>query len=72
MELDNPAVLFSGILIGAAGMGFFISGKRNASPRAQLAGVALSIIPFVGHSLQALRGATGLCASVLYVSGRRG
>jgi hypothetical protein len=72
MNLDHPAVLFSGILIGAIGMGFFISGKRNADLRTLCAGVVLSIIPLVGHSLLALWGTTGLCASLLYVSNRRG
>ena len=71
MDFDNPGVLFSGLIIGAVGMGFFIYGKKNADFRSLLAGVALSVIPFVGHSLLALWGATGLCASVYYASTRR-
>ncbi len=71
MDFDSPAVLFSGILTGAVGMGFFIYGKKNADFRSLLAGVALSVIPFVGHSLLTLWGATGLCASVFYATTRR-
>ncbi len=72
MDLDNPAVLFSGILIGAVGMGFFIYGKKNADLSALLAGVVLSVIPLVGHSLLALWGGTGLCATAYYAAARRG
>ena len=72
MDLDHPGVLFSGLLIGALGMGFFVHGKRNADLRTLLAGVGFSVIPVVGHSLLVLWGATGLCASLLYVSSRRG
>lgn len=72
MELDNPAVLFSGLLIGAVGMGFFLYGKKNADFRSLLAGVALSVIPFVGHSLLVLWGTTGLCAAAYYAVARKG
>lgn len=72
MDLDNPAVLFSGILIGALGLGFFMHGKRNADFRTLLAGVALSVLPLTAHTLLVLWGCTGLCASALYVSNRRG
>ena len=71
MDFDHPSVLFSGLLIGAVGMGFFLHGKRNADLRTLLAGVAFSVIPFMAHTLLALWGITGLCASALYVSNRR-
>lgn len=72
MDLDNPAVLFSGLLIGAVGMGFFIHGKKNADLRSLLAGIALSVIPLVGHSLLVLWGTTGLCATAYYAAARKG
>ncbi len=72
MDLDNPAVLISGILIGAVGMGFFMHGKRNADLRTLFAGITLSALPLLAHTMLALWGFTGLCASALYVSNRRG
>ena len=71
MDLDNPAVLFSGILIGTVGFGCFMHGKRNADLRTLLAGVALSIVPLFAHTLLALWGLTGICASAVYISNRK-
>lgn len=70
MDFDNPAVLFSGMLIGAIGMGFFIYGKKSSDFKSLLTGVALSVIPFFGHSLLILWGLTGLCASAHYLTSR--
>lgn len=72
MDFDHPSVLFSGLLIGDIGMGLFLHGKRNADLRTLFAGIALSVVPLVGHTLLVLWGTTGLCASALYISNRRG
>ena len=68
MNMDNPAVLFSGIIIGALGMGFFVYGKKSADLKALGLGVVFSILPLVAHSLLVIWGVTGLCASLAYFS----
>ena len=68
MDLDNPGVLFSGIIISSIGMGFLIYGKKNADLRALLIGLILSVIPFVGHSLLILWGVAVGCFALLFLS----
>jgi len=70
MNLDHPAVLFSGVLIGAIGMGFFVYGKKTPDFRALLFGVLLSVVPLLAHTLLVLWGITGLGATLFYASGR--
>ncbi len=70
MDLDNPSVLLSGVIIGAFGMGFFIYGKKSADFRALLMGVALSVLPLFAHSLLVLWGLAGLCATAMYAARR--
>jgi len=70
MDLDNPSILLSGVLIGAFGMGFFIYGKKAADFRALLMGIALSVLPLFAHSLLVLWGLTGLCATAMYAARR--
>lgn len=72
MELDNPSVLLSGVLIGAVGMGFFIYGKKSADYRALLMGVALSVLPLLAHTMLVLWGITGACAALMYAARRFG
>ena len=70
MDLDNPAILLSGVIIGSLGLGFFIYGKKSADFRALLMGVALSVLPLFAHSMLALWGLTGLCAGAMYAARR--
>ena len=72
MDIDNPAVLFSGIVIGAIGLGLFIYGKKAPDFGFLMSGVALSVIPFFAHSMLALWGLSGLCASALYLMRKMG
>jgi len=68
MDLDNPAILLSGIIISSIGMGFLIYGKKNADLRALLIGIILSVIPFFGHSLLVLWGVALGCFALLFLS----
>jgi hypothetical protein len=72
MNFENPAIMFSGIVIGAVGLGLFIYGKKAPDFRFLMSGVALSVIPFFAHSMLALWGLSGLCAAALYASRRLG
>ena len=72
MELDNPSVLLSGVLIGAVGMGLFIYGKKSADYRALLMGVSLSVLPLLAHTMLVLWGLTGACAALMYAARRFG
>ncbi|MCB9838173.1 MAG: hypothetical protein H6813_02440 [Phycisphaeraceae bacterium] len=67
MDFDNPAVLFSGMLIGAIGLGLLIYGKKAPDFGCLLSGLALSVIPFFAHTMLALWGLSGLTASALYL-----
>lgn len=72
MDMDNPLLLFSGILIGAIGMGFFIYGKKNGDPGALLMGVVLSVLPLMAHTMLVMWGLTGLSSAGMYLLRRMG
>lgn len=67
MDMDNPILLFSGILIGAIGMGLFIYGKKNSDLVALLMGVVLSVLPLVAHTMLVMWGITGLSSAGMYM-----
>lgn len=54
MDLSNPWVLMSGLVLGALGAGLFIYGKKQMDFRCLAAGVALCIAPYFIGSLLAL------------------
>lgn len=72
MDLDHPAVLFSGLVIGAVGLGLFLYGKRAPDLPTLAAGAALGVLPLFAHSLVVLWGLTALCGGGLYVVKRLG
>lgn len=51
MNLDDPWMLFSGLLIGLVGMGFFLYGKKQQDYGALLTGMALCVFPYFVGSL---------------------
>ncbi len=67
MNLDNPAILMSGLVIGTIGLGLFLYGRKAGSARALLAGVVLGVLPLGVQSLAVLWGATAACLAGLYV-----
>jgi uncharacterized membrane protein (UPF0136 family) len=72
MNLDSPAVLFSGMLIGTIGFGLFMYGRKTPNVPCLVAGIVFSLVPFVAHSLLALWGISGACGAALYVLRRAG
>jgi len=50
----SGGMLLSGLVIGGVGFVLFMWGKRECSVRALVAGVALSVLPMVMHSVAAL------------------
>jgi hypothetical protein len=47
----SMGMLISGTVIGAAGMLLLLRGKRESEPSSLLAGLALSVLPLVMHSV---------------------
>ncbi|MDQ7013008.1 MAG: amino acid transport protein [Planctomycetota bacterium] len=72
MNLDNPGVLFSGLILGAIGMGMFIYGKKQQRLDCLAVGVALSVLPMVAHSLLVIWGVAGACLGGMYAKSRVG
>ncbi len=72
MDLDHPAVLFSGLVIGAVGFGLFLYGKKAPDLPTLAAGCALGVLPMFAHSLVVLWGVTAVCAGGLYAMKRLG
>ena len=72
LDLDNPAVLISGLILGAIGMGFFIYGKKQSRLDCLAVGIVLSVVPMVAHSLLLIWGVAVACAGGLYATSRAG
>jgi hypothetical protein len=52
MDLSDPWLLISGLVLGAIGAGLFIYGKKQSDLRCLAAGVALCVVPyFIGSVL---------------------
>lgn len=71
MDLSNPTLLFSGLLTGCLGMGIFMYGKKQTSPKCLLAGGFLCVFPYFATSLALLWMITGACLAGLYLSSRQ-
>ena len=54
MDLSNPWVLMSGLILGAIGMGLCVYGKKQMDIRCLAAGVALCIAPYFIASMAVL------------------
>ena len=72
MNLDNPAFLFSGLLLGAVGMGMFIYGKKQQRLDCLAVGAVLGVLPMVAHSLLLMWGVAGVCIGGMYARSRLG
>ncbi|VAX38492.1 hypothetical protein MNBD_PLANCTO03-240 [hydrothermal vent metagenome] len=70
LSLDNPALLFSGLLLGIVGMGFFLYGKKQARLDCLAIGIILSIVPMVAHSLLIIWGVAAACLGGFFVLSR--
>ncbi len=59
MDLSSPWSIFAGLVLGLIGMGLLMYGKKQASPRAIVAGLALCVLPYFVASVVVL----GLCGA---------
>ena len=51
MDLSNPAILFSGLLISLAGLGAFMYGRKAQDFGSLGLGVVLMVYPYFVHSV---------------------
>jgi hypothetical protein len=51
MDLSDPWLLLSGVLIGAVGMGLFVFGKKQGEAMPILAGLLMGVYPMFVTSL---------------------
>lgn len=71
MNLGDPWVLFSGMLIGAVGLFLFVRGKREADFTCLGAGAAMCVYPYFVGSLAVMWGLFALCVGGLYWASKR-
>ena len=72
MDLDNPSLLLSGVLVSALGMGFFLYGKKTQDLWSLLYGVLLLVVPFFAGSMLVMWGAAGIGLVLFYMVKRVG
>ncbi len=66
MDLDSPAMLFSGLVIGTIGLGLFLYGKKAERPAPLAIGLGVSALPFMIHSVALLWAAAGASVAALW------
>ncbi len=62
----SPGMMLSGLFIGSVGMGMLVYGKKRGDGKCLLAGIAMSVAPFFGHSLAVMWLIAAGCAAALY------
>ncbi len=72
MDLSNPGILLSGLLISIAGLAVFVYGKKSEDMRSLGVGLALMVYPIFVHSLLVMWLIAGACAGALYLLPRSG
>lgn len=72
MDLSNPGVLMSGLVISMVGMGIFIYGKKMENMRSLGMGLALMIFPYFVHSVLLMWAIAAACVGGLYFWSRTG
>lgn len=72
MDLGNPWMLLSGLIIGGIGFVLFVIGKKQQNLRCLVTGIAMSVFPYFVGSLLALWLVTAACLGGLYAWSRFG
>ncbi len=72
MDLSNPGLLLSGLLISIAGLALFVYGKKSLDMRSLGLGLALMMYPIFVHSILVMWLIAGGCAAVLFLLPRSG
>ncbi len=70
MDLGDPMVLGSGLLIGMIGMVLFVYGKKQGNPKALTTGAVLCVYPYFVGSLLVLWVVFAACLGGLYAWSR--
>lgn len=66
MDLSNPYLLVSGLLIGLVGMGLFMYGKKAQEPKCLGMGIAMCVFPYFVHSILLMWAIAALCMAGVY------
>lgn len=66
MDFDHPAVLMSSVFIGSIGLGLFLYVRKAPDYRCLTAGLVLSALPMMAHTMLTLWGLSALCGAGLY------
>ncbi len=66
MDFANPAVLFSGLLIGTIGAGLFIHGKKSENLKTLATGIVMCVFPYFVGSVALLWLGAAACLGGLY------
>ena len=70
MNLTNPGLLLSGVLISMIGMAMFLYGKKMQSMGSLAFGVVMMIFPMLVHSVVWMWAIAGACMAGLYFTSR--
>ena len=66
MELPSFGYLFSSLVIGTVGLGFFLYGKKRPEPKCLLIGLAMCIYPYFVSSLLLMWGIAVACVAAVW------
>ena len=66
MDLSNPWLLLSGVVISAIGMGLFLYGKKAQEPKCLGMGILMCVFPYFVSSLLVMWGIAALCMAGAY------
>ncbi len=70
MNLGDPSVLLSGLVIGCLGMVLFIYGKKQVNMKCLLTGAVLCVFPYFISSVIVMWVITGACLGGLYLASK--
>ncbi len=66
MDISDPSLLLSGLLISTIGMGMFMYGKKAQSLKSLVIGVAMCAFPYFVSSLLLMWVLAGACMAGAY------
>lgn len=72
MDISQPSILLSSLFISLVGFAMIIYGRKADRPIFLLSGLAMSVFPFIVHSLIAMWAVAGLCGGGAYAASRVG
>ncbi len=72
MDLSNPGLLISGLIISTIGMGLFVYGKRSEDLKCLGLGLVMMVFPVFVHSLLLMWLAAAGCLGAAYALPKAG